>query len=30
MKFTKYFEYTKSRPDRAGIKEEWIAKAFFI
>lgn len=29
MKYTKYFEYTKQRPDRADIKEEWIAKAFY-
>lgn len=29
MKYTKYFEYTRLRADRAGIKEEWIAKAFF-
>lgn len=29
MKYTKYFEYTKLRPDREGIKEEWIAKAFY-
>jgi hypothetical protein len=29
MKYTKYFEYTKLRIDRSGIKEEWIAKAFF-
>jgi len=24
MKTTQYFEYTKQRPDRAGIKTEWI------
>jgi hypothetical protein len=24
MKTTQYFEYVKKRPDRAGIKEEWI------
>ncbi len=24
MKFTKYFEATRSRPDRAKIKIEWI------
>lgn len=29
MKFTKYFEYTRQRPDRIGINEEWIIKAFF-
>jgi DNA-binding transcriptional regulator of glucitol operon len=29
MKFTKYFQFTKERPDRIDIKEEWIAKAFF-
>lgn len=29
MKYTTYFEYTKLREDRKGIKEEWIAKAFF-
>jgi hypothetical protein len=29
MKFTEYFEYTRIRPDRIDIKEEWIAKAFF-
>ncbi len=29
MKYTKYFEFTKLRPDRSVIKEEWIAKAFF-
>jgi hypothetical protein len=29
MKFTKYFEYTRQRPDRIGINEEWIAKAFY-
>ncbi len=29
MKYTNYFEYTKLRPDRTEIKEEWIAKAFF-
>lgn len=29
MKYTKYFEYTKLRADRSGIKEEWIVKAFF-
>jgi hypothetical protein len=29
MKFTKYFEYTRQRPDRIGINEEWIINAFF-
>jgi len=29
MKYTKYFEFTRLRPDRAEIKEEWIAKVFF-
>jgi len=24
MKFTEYFLYTRNRPDRSGIKEEWI------
>ena len=24
MKTTKYFEYTRKRPDRSGIKDEWI------
>ena len=24
MKTTQYFDYTKKRPDRAQIKEEWI------
>ena len=24
MKFTRYFEDTRMRPDRAGIKMEWI------
>lgn len=24
MKKTKYFEYTRKRPDRAKIKDEWI------
>ncbi|GAB6887591.1 hypothetical protein JCM13304A_10890 [Desulfothermus okinawensis JCM 13304] len=24
MKTTRYFEYTKKRPDRAQIKQEWI------
>ena len=24
MKTTQYFKYTKKRPDRAQIKEEWI------
>lgn len=26
MKFTKYFLETRSRPDRAMIKDEWIAR----
>jgi len=26
MKTTKYFEYTRKRPDRSIIKEEWIAR----
>ena len=29
MKYTNYFEYTKERPDRKDIKEDWIAKVFF-
>jgi hypothetical protein len=29
MRFTKYFEYTKLRPDRVDIREEWIAEAFY-
>jgi len=24
MKTTQYFDYTRTRPDRAGIKEDWI------
>ena len=24
MKITRYFEYTRNRPDRAQIKDEWI------
>ena len=24
MKTTQYFDYTRKRPDRAGIKENWI------
>ena len=24
MKTTQYFNYTRKRPDRAGIKEDWI------
>ena len=24
MKTTRYFDYTRKRPDRAGIKEDWI------
>ena len=27
MKFTQYFLYTKKRPDRSCIKEEWIRNA---
>ena len=27
MKFTQYFLYTQKRPDRAGIKLEWIREA---
>jgi len=27
MKFTQYFLYTRSRPDRSYIKEEWIQNA---
>lgn len=27
MKYTQYFLYTKNRPDRACIKEEWIEEA---
>ena len=27
MKTTKYFEATRSRPDRAQIKDEWILRA---
>jgi hypothetical protein len=26
MKTTKYFEFTRSRPDRRGIKNEWIMR----
>ena len=29
MKYTQYFEYSKVRPDRLIIKEEWIARAFY-
>jgi len=29
MKFTKYFEYTRLRPDRNNIKDEWIERAFY-
>jgi hypothetical protein len=29
MRYTQYFEFTKLRPDRIDIKEEWIAKAFY-
>ena len=24
MKTTQYFEYVRKRPDRAGIKEDWV------
>jgi hypothetical protein len=27
MKFTQYFLYTRNRPDRSCIKEEWIREA---
>jgi hypothetical protein len=27
MKYTEYFLYTRKRPDRARIKEEWISRA---
>lgn len=27
MKFTQYFLYTRKRPDRSCIKEEWIRNA---
>jgi hypothetical protein len=27
MKYTRYFLYTRTRPDRQRIKEEWIRKA---
>jgi hypothetical protein len=27
MKFTRYFEALRSRPDRASIREEWIERA---
>ena len=27
MKYTEYFLYTKKRPDRSCIKEEWIQEA---
>jgi hypothetical protein len=27
MKTTRYFDYTRKRPDRASIKEEWIKSA---
>lgn len=26
MKSTKYFKYTRNRPDRSNIKDEWIQK----
>ena len=27
MKHTEYFRYTRKRPDRVRIKEEWISRA---
>ncbi len=27
MKYTQYFLYTRQRPDRSGIKDEWIELA---
>lgn len=27
MKFTKYFEFIRQRPDRAIIRDEWIERA---
>ena len=27
MKITEYFKYTRSRPDKIGIKDEWIQQA---
>ena len=27
MKFTRYFEALRSRPDRAAIRDEWIERA---
>ncbi len=27
MKYTQYFLHTRQRPDRAGIKDEWIEAA---
>ena len=27
MKCTRYFEYTRSRPDRSAIRDEWIEQA---
>jgi hypothetical protein len=29
MKFTQYFLYTRNRPDRSCIKEEWIQNAIY-
>jgi len=29
MKYTEYFEFTKLRPDRIDIQEEWIVRTFF-
>jgi len=30
MKTTAYFRYTRSRPDRAGILEEWILRVILL
>ncbi len=27
MKFTEYFAYTRQRPDRVGIRDEWLRLA---
>jgi hypothetical protein len=27
LRYTEYFLYTRTRPDRAGIREEWIRSA---
>ena len=29
MKFTQYFLHTRERPDRQGIKVEWIEQVFY-